>query len=108
MAQIAYTVSARCDSGQTAREFVSWLVDGHLEGVLRGGAAAATIVVLDQDSENQRVEVRYRFTDRAAFERYERESAPALRAEGLERFPAGSGIEFGRTIGEICHDRSAP
>ncbi len=107
MAEIAYTVSARCDSDATARQFVSWLVGGHIEGVIRGGATAAAVVMLNPGPEAQTVEVRYRFADRASFERYERESAPALRAEGLERFGEGSGIAFSRSVGEVCHEQTA-
>lgn len=107
MAEIAYTVSARCGSPAVAREFVSWLVGGHLEGVLRGGASSAEVVVLDPPGEGALVEVRYRFADRGAFERYEREAAPALRAEGAERFGPGSGISLSRTVGEIRHAQAA-
>ena len=105
MAEIAYTVRARCDGPHLAREFVSWLVDGHLAGVIAGGASAASVVLLDAVGDARTVEVRYRFSDREAFERYEREAAPALRAEGLERFAPGSGIAFERPVGEICHPR---
>ncbi|MEZ6242820.1 MAG: DUF4286 family protein [Phycisphaerales bacterium] len=108
MPEIAYTVSARCDSERVAREFVSWLVDGHLAGVIRGGASAAEILMLDPGAGGTQVEVRYRFSDRASFERYEREAAPALRAEGVQRFAPGSGITLSRTVGEICHTLGAP
>ena len=47
------------------------------------------------------VEVRYHFAQRADFERYEREHAPRLRAEGVARFPAGPTIAYERGTGEL-------
>lgn len=101
MAAIAYTVRATLPSSEVAGEFLDWLVGGHMAGVIAGGADRAEAVRVSDPGEPAVVEARYRFPDRAAFDRYEREHAPALRAEGLERFGPGRGIVFERTIGTI-------
>ena len=45
-----------------------------------------------------RVMAQYTFHDRAAYERYVRETAPALRAEGIAGFPTA---RFERMVGEV-------
>ena len=63
------------------------------------GAIAADIVRLDCDLTT--FEIRYLFASRAAFEEYEREHAPRLRREGLEKFPLELGLTYHRRTGEI-------
>ena len=82
------------------RAYLDWLAGGHAAQVLAGGADRAEVVRLQGDS--LQVETRYRFPDRAAFDRYERDHAPALRADGLARF-GEAGIRFERTVGTILH-----
>ena len=48
-------------------------------------------------------EVRYRFPSRQAFDHYEQEIAPRLRAEGLKRFPPEKGISYRRSVGEVVN-----
>ena len=48
------------------------------------------------------VEAHFRFADRAAFEAYERDGAPRLRAEGLELFPPEAGVTYRRRTGEVA------
>jgi hypothetical protein len=67
--------------------------------VLAGGATAAEVVALDQPA--HAYEVRYRFHSREAFDRYERETAPRLRAEGLQLFPPERGIAYRRSVGVV-------
>jgi hypothetical protein len=100
MAEIAYTVTATLPDEATATEWLRWLREGHIAAVLAGGANAAEIIALD--GPGQAFEVRYRFPSREAFDRYEREVAPRLRAEGLLRFPAARGISYRRWVGVVC------
>lgn len=103
MRRIAYTVRAGCPSEAVAAAYVAWLEGGHTDEVVKGGAESAMIVRLEPDAPGgpARVEVRYVFSTREAFDRYIRECAPRLRAEGLARFGPGSGVVFERTIGEV-------
>lgn len=104
MQRIAYTVRATCPSAALAAEYIAWLEDGHLDAVIAGGAHSAMIVRLDPAVPVQshiHVETRYVFATRELFDRYVANSAPALRAEGLRRFPAERGITFDRTVGVI-------
>lgn len=106
MPPIAYTVRATLPDEPTAREYIAWLKGGHVDAVLRAGARSATIVRLDGPAGpggGVCVEVRYLFPSREAFDRYEREHAPALRAEGLARFGPGSGrtVSFERSVGQV-------
>lgn len=92
--------------------WVRWLVETHAGDVLAAGAEHAEVVVLDPVGEAERsVEVRYRFASRAAFEGYERDHAPRLRAEGLGELArlghvGGAGVTFARTTGDIRRVRA--
>lgn len=103
MAKIAYTVRATCVSGEQAEAYAAWLRDGHLAAVVAGGARSGACVRLDDEPGNRfRVEARYEFPDRAAFDAYVRDHAPALRQEGLRRFGPETGVRFERTVGVIA------
>jgi hypothetical protein len=98
----AYTVIADFDSPHVAAEWVHWLKSGHLQAVLDGGALATELVRLEPTATHPlRFEVRYRFADLAAFQRYEQTAAPALRADGLARFPPSRGVRLQRVVGEV-------
>ena len=103
---VMYTVRATCPDEVTRERYIDWLANGHVQAVLDGGATAAVIVQFDGEPATVdaprafRVEVRYAFQDRPALERYTREFAPALRADGLRLFGPDSGVTFERTIGE--------
>jgi hypothetical protein len=97
---IAYRVSATFPNSDVADEWLHWLREGHVAAVLAGGATSAEIVALDTPA--HAYEVRYRFPSRETFEKYEREHAPRLRAEGLRRFPVEKGIQYRRCIGVVC------
>ncbi len=102
MTRIAYTVRATFPDGAMRREWVAWLEDGHVDAVIAGGAHSAMIVMLESElGERPRGEVHYVFSTREVFDRYVREFAPALRADGLKRFPPERGVVYERTIGEI-------
>jgi len=96
---IAYTVRCTFPDEATADEWVAWLRREHLADVMKGGARSAQIIRLDGTS--TACEVRYLFASRAAFATYEREHAPALREEGLRRFPLERGLSYERSVGEI-------
>ncbi len=95
----AYTVICRFAAESLAAEWVEWLRTEHLADVLAAGALDAEVVRLD--GEGIVMEVRYHFADRAAFDAYVRDSAPALRARGLELFPPDRGLEYARTCGAV-------
>ena len=99
MTAFAYTVSCTFTDPAVADAWTQWLRDEHLADVCAGGAVAAEVVRLDGTP--LRTEVRYRFADRAAFERYEREHAPRLREEGLRKFPLELGLTYSRSTGEL-------
>jgi hypothetical protein len=106
---LAYTVSAAFEGTETGlmEQWIDWLKAEHLYEVCEAGAMDAWIVRLDpRPGEPLRCEVRYRFASRRAFEAYERDHAPRLRAEGLARFPVASGIRYSRSLGEIVAGRA--
>ncbi|MFN0011256.1 MAG: DUF4286 family protein [Phycisphaerales bacterium] len=100
---VAYTVRATCPSPAVAAAYVAWLEGGHVDQVMKGGAHSAMIVRLDAErpGDEARVEVRYVFSTREVFDRYIREHAPGLRADGLKHFGPETGVRFERTVGEI-------
>ena len=103
MSKIAYTVTAEFEDAEVLEEFVGWLTGGHLAGVKEGGAEWAGVVRFDREPREMalRVECRYVFPAREAFEAYERDHAPALREEGRARFPPERGVRMTRTVGEF-------
>ena len=100
-----YTVTCEFSNSdsQLADRWIGWLRDEHLADVINAGATSAEVVQLD--GQPLTVEVRYTFSSRATFEAYERDHAPRLRAEGLEKFPLEMGLEFRRSTGEVVIDR---
>lgn len=99
---LAYSVIADFDAPPVAAEWLDWLTGGHLQAVLDGGARSAEVIRLEPTSSAPlRFEVRYHFADLAAFQRYEQTAAPALRADGLARFPPSRGVRLQRTLGEV-------
>ena len=105
MADFAYTVSCTFSDPAVADRWLAWLREEHIDDVCAAGALQGEVVRLD--GEPIRMEVRYRFASRAAFEAYERDHAPRLRDEGLSRFPLSLGLEYSRTTGEAIGARSS-
>ncbi len=99
--EIAYTVTTTLPDAKMAEEWLDWLRGGHIADVLAGGATSAEIIALDQPALT--FEVRYRFPNRQAFDHYEQEIAPRLRAEGLMRFPPEKGIGYRRSVGDVLN-----
>ncbi len=99
MAEIAYTVACTFENQEVAEQWLGWLRGGHLADVCAAGATSAYAVKLD--GEPVTCEARYRFRTRSAFEAYERDHAPRLRDEGLQRFPLSLGLRYARSVGEV-------
>jgi len=99
MAMIAYTVAVTFEDAALAEEWLRWLREDHIADVLAGGALDAEIVELDGPKRS--FEVRYHFRSREDFARYEREHAPRLRAEALQKFPVEKGVAYRRSVGEV-------
>jgi hypothetical protein len=95
---IAYTVTMEFDDPQVAEDWAAWLVNEHVADMRAAGALDAELTRLDGACA---LEARYHFESRAAFETYEREHAPRLRAEGLARVPAAGGVRFERRLAEV-------
>jgi hypothetical protein len=70
-----------------------WLRDRHIADVLAAGAQSAKLYVHAGECA---IEITYTFDSREAFEAYERDHAPRLRADGLA-FLAGRPARFTRT-----------
>ena len=99
----AYSVKSVFEDAAVAKEYAAWLTDGHLADVIKGGALHAWLV----QTGPLEFEARYLFADAAAFARYEKDHAPALRAEGLAKFPASRGVKMTRAQGEVLLHLSA-
>ena len=97
-----YTVQARFSDEDVAKEWIAWLKTGHCQEVLAGGASRVEVLKLDGTAHE--FEVRYDFPNRDTFAAYEREHAPRLRAEGLDRFPVERGVRYARSTGVVLFD----
>lgn len=100
MSTMAYTVTAILPDVGIREAYVGWLHGGHLRAVLDGGAEEARVVVVEEPVAPIRVETRYVFASREALERYLRDVAPVLRAEGVSLF-GSRGVRFERSIGVL-------
>jgi hypothetical protein len=101
MPTIAYTVTATVPDETTAGEYAAWLTGGHTAQVIAAGASAAAVVRITDPPLPIRIEARYLFPSDEAYAAYIERSAPALRAQGLERFPPARGIGFDRRTGRL-------
>jgi hypothetical protein len=100
---IRYTVACRFtgNNQQVANQWLEWLRKKHLQDVLDAGAQSAELIQVDDEVPHYLID--YRFATRSELERYLAESAPRLRAEGLERFPLELGLEYQRSTGTALH-----
>lgn len=102
---VSYSVFIRIAAPEKETSWLSWMKDKHLEDVKKGGAIKATLIRLDpKNTEEIIYEARYLFKNRPDFTRYLEESAPALRAEGLEKFPPEDGFSYSRSSGDIIQE----
>lgn len=99
MNRMSYVVTATMPDETLAREYQQWLLGGHIQRVMAGGATHAEVVRILEPADPLRVQVRYVFASRMALDRYIKEFAPALRAEGLAKF--GDRASFVREVGEL-------
>ena len=97
--EIEYRVTATIPHEELVGEYLRWLIEGHLEAVIAGGAYQASLLQR-VDAEPAEIESVYRFASEEDFATYEQDFAPALRAEGLAHF-GESGISFSRQI-SLC------
>jgi hypothetical protein len=100
MPPISYTVAAIIPNESLAAEYAAWL-PGHVGDVVKAGASSGQIVRIMDPAQPIRIESRYVFADRPAFDRYLADHAPTLRADGFKRFPPELGIQFQRQVGVI-------
>ena len=98
-------VTANLPDEATAKEYLAWLEDGHVDQVIESGAHSAMMVRFDPEPQGAkgpiRVLVQYIFPTRQVFQRYIEKHSPALRAEGLKKFGPERGVTFERAIGAI-------
>lgn len=99
MSPVHYRVVATLPDAASAERYQAWLTGGHVAEVCRLGQASASVVRLSGDG--HRFASTYRFESQQDLDRYEREFAPRLRAEGVALFPPESGIRFEREYGQI-------
>ena len=94
---VFFGVTAVHRDESTVQEYLSWLIDGHLQVVLAAGAIEGRVIQLD----NRTVETQYLFPSQGAYDRYEREYAQPLREEGISLF-GERGVQFKRRSGSVC------
>jgi hypothetical protein len=100
MAQFAYTIFCELPSEQVAADWVEWLTTGgHMKQIKEKGATDAYLI----QHEPLKYEARYIFPSREAFEVYEKEHAPALREDGIRKFPPELGLKYQRTTGTVVY-----
>ena len=102
-----YSVTATLPDEATAERFMAWLVEGHIADVVEGGARSGHAIRLDSESGEIRIESRYLFPSREAYDAYCEGPALALRAEGVEKF-GNAGVSFERRAGQIALSVGTP
>ena len=100
-----YSYTVRCtfespDRADVSKRWLQWLESEHIRDVIAAGARGAEVFRMDGLPGEVIYEIRYRFSNRVAFENYEANHAPRLREEGLTRFPLELGLVYERTAGE--------
>lgn len=103
-AHFHYSVTATFDDVALRAAFEEWMLHDHIGDVMRAGDVLHTEMIRF-DGQPLRTEVRYLFSSREAFARYEAGSAEKLRAEGREKFPFG--VTFVRGTGLVVERRVA-
>lgn len=105
MPAVIYSVCATLPGEDLARAYVEWLTGGdpsHVARVVASGASEGSVWREVGTGGRPRVMARYVFPSRTAFDRYVREDAPALRAEGLAKFGPETGVLMGRSVSEAA------
>ena len=96
---ILYEVHAHITNKEIEREWISWMLETHIDDVVKAGASIGHLVKDDSTSGSYRAI--YWFSSRRAFEKYIEEKAPQLRAEGIRRFGDSNYIQYSRTTAEL-------
>ncbi|MDX2147171.1 MAG: DUF4286 family protein [Planctomycetota bacterium] len=104
MTQVLYTVTAILPDDATVDAYADWLLDGHISDVLEASEASSALVVR---LPGRMIRTQYFFPSQESLDRYIRERAPALRAEGLRLFGPDRGVQFQREVGQIVHEATA-
>lgn len=94
----SYTVRCRFTNPTIASRWLQWLKAEHIQAVLDAGAISAD--VFEMTDGQLEYEIRYEFESQDAFEKYNSEKAPALREEGLQKFPLNLGLDYTRSTGK--------
>lgn len=103
---VTYSVFVEISNPDKEQSWIDWLRGGHIDDVKKGGATDAVLVKHDPEEERTVAlyEVRYRFESRETFNHYGENYAPALRTEGLQKFPTEYGFAYKRSVGEIIEE----
>ncbi len=103
MTRLGYRYTVRCQftDAAVADRWLRWLEHQHISDVMHAGATAAEIVEMNADLPTY--EIRYEFSTRDDFDVYLRDHAPALRDEGLQRFPLHWGLQYSRSDGQVVY-----
>ena len=106
MAQLLYTVRVTVPNEKIAAEYIQWLRTGHTQAV-RKYADRARIFRLDESKDGHiQFDSLFEFEDRAAFEKYVQEVAPALREDAAAKFGPSRGIRFERWTEQLSFETS--
>ncbi|MEE2825998.1 MAG: DUF4286 family protein [Planctomycetota bacterium] len=99
-----YSIDCEFEQGGTGVEsdlvhrWVVWMREVHIPDVIASGARSAEFFQFEREQPTFRV--LYHFDSARAFNRYENEHAPRLRAESLREFPSKTGLSYRRECGE--------
>ena len=96
-----YQVIATLLDQESVDHYLDWLLRGHVAAVCAWADHAEVVQLQGSDLQKRSTQVMsvYWFASREEFDRYEREGAPLLRAEGIELADQLGGITFERTLG---------
>ena len=104
--QVLYTVTVSFPETTLADEWEDWMRSGHMQALLASGALRAELIRWsdpEEDGGTIHMTAHYIFPDQDTLDTYIRDHAPALREDGLQRFPTSRGIEYSRRIGNVLH-----
>ena len=99
-APIHYRVTATLPDDATCVDYLKWLSSGHLLAVIRAGARSACATRVLEPASPLRVESHYLFPTLDAFQSYQTNAAPTLRAEGVRLF-SPRGVTFERHLSMV-------
>jgi hypothetical protein len=105
---VLYTVTVIFTDSAVADEWEDWMRGGHMQALLQRGAQRAELVRwTDLPSEGGAIHLtaHYRFPNAETLDTYLRDHAPALREDGLSKFPTNRGVTYSRRIGAVLLPR---